>query len=178
MIVLVTKELKDTKELKSSLGIRAKSIIENGLNLKFDRHNKASCPFHKEKTPSFSWNDADYNFKCFGCGETLDIFRYFTEFQNMNFIEAIKVIEDILGVQAESTVTTYNVQSEKKYNKPNVKNRELNIKEFEIWNKRGITQQTLEHWVVKGYTDDKGNDWMKFFYKDEKGNVPYVNMRA
>jgi DNA primase len=68
------------------------NLIAQGLVLhKYNPYKKeACCPFHKEKTPSFKWNDESNSWKCFGCGETLDIYRYLTEFRNMSFTEAVK----------------------------------------------------------------------------------------
>jgi twinkle protein len=164
----------ETKDMKISLGNRAKGIIVDGLNLKLNKKGFALCPFHKEKTPSFSWDDSENRFKCFGCGELLDVFRYYTEFEKMEFTDAVKVVLELIGEKVE---TTHNVQPKKKYNKPNIQSRDLNEIEIGIWNKRGITKETLDHWQVKGFDFDN-KEWMKFLYKDEKGNFPYANMRA
>lgn len=48
------------------------------------------CPFHGEKTPSFSVNPQRQTYKCFGCGEGGDVFAFLMKFQNLTFPEALK----------------------------------------------------------------------------------------
>lgn len=51
---------------------------------------EACCPFHNEKTPSFSVNVAKGFYKCFGCGESGDGIAFVQKLNNMNFYEAIE----------------------------------------------------------------------------------------
>lgn len=56
------------------------------------------CPFHAEKTPSFSVM-ADQNFfKCFGCGKGGDIITFLRELDGLDFIEALRLLADQAGV--------------------------------------------------------------------------------
>lgn len=48
------------------------------------------CPFHGEKTPSFSVHPAQQFFHCFGCGESGDVFSYFMKYHNVDFPTAVK----------------------------------------------------------------------------------------
>jgi len=57
------------------------------------------CPFHAEKTPSFSVM-ADQNFfKCFGCGKGGDIITFLRELDGLDFIEALRLLADQAGVE-------------------------------------------------------------------------------
>lgn len=57
------------------------------------------CPFHAEKTPSFSVM-ADQNFfKCFGCGKGGDIITFVRELDGLDFIEALRILADQAGVE-------------------------------------------------------------------------------
>ena len=48
------------------------------------------CPFHNEKTPSFTVNEAKGFYHCFGCGEHGSIFDFIMKTENMVFPEAVK----------------------------------------------------------------------------------------
>lgn len=50
----------------------------------------ACCPFHNEKTPSFSVSPAKNIYKCFGCGKSGDGITWLMEHERMNYIEALK----------------------------------------------------------------------------------------
>ena len=49
---------------------------------------KCNCPFHQEKTPSFTVNDARQIFHCFGCGAGGDIFRFVMDYEKVDFVTA------------------------------------------------------------------------------------------
>ena len=56
------------------------------------------CPFHPEKTPSFSVHATRQFFHCFGCGESGDVFTFVQKAENITFPEAVRVIAQKLGV--------------------------------------------------------------------------------
>ncbi|MGD0467849.1 MAG: DNA primase [Terriglobales bacterium] len=56
------------------------------------------CPFHAEKTPSFSVHATRQFFHCFGCGESGDVFTFVQKVENITFPEAVRVIAQKLGV--------------------------------------------------------------------------------
>ncbi|MEM7197445.1 MAG: CHC2 zinc finger domain-containing protein [Pseudomonadota bacterium] len=61
-------------------------IMRCGVQLHKNGHEwKGLCPFHSERTPSFTVNDAKGFFYCFGCGETGDHFDFLTQHQKMDF---------------------------------------------------------------------------------------------
>ncbi|MDT0507842.1 DNA primase [Novosphingobium sp. MMS21-SN21R] len=57
---------------------------------KAGREFKACCPFHNEKTPSFTINDEKGFYHCFGCGAHGDVIRWMTDHQGLPFMEAVK----------------------------------------------------------------------------------------
>lgn len=59
---------------------------------------KARCPFHNEKTPSFTVNETRQRYKCFGCGKGGDVFRFVMEHQSVDFPNAIHLLADRCGV--------------------------------------------------------------------------------
>ena len=60
---------------------------------------KACCPFHREKTPSFTVNPARESFKCFGCGEGGDVFSFLMKHDGMTFADAVRMLGDRCGVE-------------------------------------------------------------------------------
>ncbi len=56
------------------------------------------CPFHNEKTPSFSVHATRQFFHCFGCGESGDVFKFVQKIENITFPEAIRSIAQRLGI--------------------------------------------------------------------------------
>lgn len=62
------------------------------------REYKACCPFHNEKTPSFTINDEKGFFHCFGCGAHGDAIRWMTEHNGLPFIDAVKELAQAAGL--------------------------------------------------------------------------------
>jgi len=59
----------------------------------------ALCPFHKEKSPSFSVSPSRQIFHCFGCGKGGGIIRFLMEYEKLDFIEAVQMLAKRAGVQ-------------------------------------------------------------------------------
>lgn len=57
------------------------------------------CPFHNEKTPSFSVSPAKQIYKCFGCGEGGDVLSFLMKINNQSFAEVVKEQAEILGIE-------------------------------------------------------------------------------
>ncbi|EQB02328.1 DNA primase [Sphingobium quisquiliarum P25] len=65
---------------------------------KAGREYKACCPFHNEKTPSFTINDEKGFYHCFGCGAHGDAIRWMTDQRGLPFIEAVKELAAAAGM--------------------------------------------------------------------------------
>ena len=59
------------------------------------------CPFHNEKTPSFSVSPSKQLFYCFGCGEGGDVISFIMKMENLSFVEAVKFLADKQGIPLE-----------------------------------------------------------------------------
>ena len=57
------------------------------------------CPFHTEKTPSFSVHHTHQFYKCFGCGAGGDVIKFVMEIERLSFFEALKLLADRNGIQ-------------------------------------------------------------------------------
>ncbi|MCI0512020.1 DNA primase [candidate division KSB1 bacterium] len=59
------------------------------------------CPFHSEKTPSFSVNPGKQIFYCFGCGKGGNVFTFLMEHEKLNFLEAVRFLAQKAGIPLE-----------------------------------------------------------------------------
>jgi len=75
--------VKDAAQIIDIIG-ECVTLIRAGANM------KGLCPFHAEKTPSFTVNPARQSFHCFGCGEGGDAFTFMMKYYNLTFPEALK----------------------------------------------------------------------------------------
>jgi DNA primase len=74
-------------------------VIQDYVQLKKKGANwMACCPFHKEKTPSFSVSPAKQIFYCFGCHKGGSVFNFVMEIERAGFPEAIKIVADKVGM--------------------------------------------------------------------------------
>lgn len=60
---------------------------------------KARCPFHSEKTPSFTVNPSLQIFKCFGCGKAGDVIKFIEEIEHTDFADALKIAAEKAGIE-------------------------------------------------------------------------------
>ena len=75
------------------------SIISSYVNIR--RNGKICrglCPFHGEKTPSFTVYPDTQSFYCFGCGEGGDVIRFICSIENLDYVDAIKFLADKVGM--------------------------------------------------------------------------------
>jgi DNA primase len=87
----------DIDEIKSRLNIE--DIISDYIKLKKAGSGlTALCPFHSEKSPSFHVSPDRGIYKCFGCGESGDIFSFIQKFENLTFPETKKKLAEKAGV--------------------------------------------------------------------------------
>ena len=61
------------------------------------------CPFHNEKSPSFSVTPGKQMYYCFGCGEGGNVYSFIMKYENYTFIEAVKMLADKAGVTLPET---------------------------------------------------------------------------
>jgi len=100
------KEKADIVQIITQLGVNLKRAGNSGRYV-------GLCPFHQEKTPSFSVDFNKQYFHCFGCGENGDIYKFIEKVKNVDFKEALKELAEILG----EPMPQYNSNPERKSEK-------------------------------------------------------------
>lgn len=138
------------------------------------------CPFHSEKTPSFSVSPSKSIFKCFGCGVGGDVITFIMKRENLNFPEAVEFLADKYNVRL-SEYKDENKEAKEKRNRLYEINREAamhflnNFKSSKKAQKylidRGLTDKTIRSYGL-GYSKDSWTDLydhlIKLGYKEEE----------
>ena len=114
-----------------------------------------NCPFHNEKTPSFSVNPARNIFKCFGCGKAGDSAKFLMEHEHFTYPEALRYL-----------AKKYNIKIEEKEQTPeeimqqSIREKMFNINEFAdkffvdtLWNTEEGKSIGLEYFRERGYNN-------------------------
>jgi len=164
------------------------------------------CPFHSEKTPSFSVNPAKGIYKCFGCGKGGNAISFIMEIEHLNYPEAIRHLGALYGVEIPETASSgndiskdeknrvYDILKEaarfyyKSFNDP-----DIGKPAREYAAKRGLSKQTLDNFGI-GYSPIAWNalyDYLKgkgykdaellnsgIFKKSEKTDKPFDLFRG
>ena len=74
-------------------------VVSNYVRLKKNGSNHMGlCPFHNEKSPSFSVSRSKQMYHCFGCGVGGNVFTFIMEYENYSFVEALKLLAEKAGV--------------------------------------------------------------------------------
>ena len=91
-----------TNDFKESLRQQADIVRIVGDYVRLKRSGAQNfsglCPFHNEKTPSFSVHATRQFYHCFGCGASGDVFSFVQKVENITFPEAVRLIAQKLGV--------------------------------------------------------------------------------
>lgn len=72
-----------------------------GSYISLDSKNKALCPFHNDKNPSFSVHGDKQIYKCFSCGESGNVISFVQKYNNISFQEALKLLADRAGIKLD-----------------------------------------------------------------------------
>ncbi len=120
---------------------------------------KCCCPFHNEKTPSFTVNQERQIYHCFGCGANGDVFSFVQEYDKLDFLSAVQFLADRTGVK----ITYDNNDSKNKDSKDTLLNINSNAANFfhknlfnsdsgklcrEYLKKRSLTDDVLKEFQI------------------------------
>ena len=113
------------------------------------------CPFHNEKTPSFSVNPARNIFKCFGCGKAGDSAKFLMEHEHYTYPEALRYLAKKYNIKIEEKE-----QTAEEIMQQSLREKMFNINEFAdkyfvdtLWNTEEGKTIGLEYFRERGYFD-------------------------
>lgn len=141
------------------------------------------CPFHNEKSPSFSVTPGKQMYYCFGCGEGGNVYSFIMKYENYSFVEAVKLLADRAGITLPEAEYS---EEERKRADLRANLLEINKKAamyfhhqlksekgkigLKYFNERGLDNETIVRFGL-GYSTKTSNDlyqYMKTFgYSDD-----------
>lgn len=146
-------------------------VISEYIKLKRSGRNFSGlCPFHNEKSPSFSVSEDKQIFKCFGCGEAGNVISFIMKVRNLNFVDAVKFLANRANIQIEFKSGEKDPMSEKKKLLRNINrstaryyfsNLQNNKEIKDYFYRRGLTEQTLRSFGI-GYAKDGWRETLNF----------------
>ncbi len=167
------KQEADLKKVVESLGVELRRAGANWVG---------KCPFHNEKTGSFTVHPRNNHWKCYGCGEGGNAIDFVMKKKGCDFIEAVKYVADIIGYTltddyhetAEQRQVRERKMEQVDVNKLAVvwfQNRLRENKQALAYIKeRGWSDETLQQWEI-GYAPNDWNALWDYLRKEKK--VPY-----
>jgi len=86
------------QQIRERVSIR--EVVSDYVTLKrTGASSKGLCPFHKEKTPSFNVHEGMQIFRCFGCGESGNVFGFLMKMEGLSFAEAVRKLATRAGIE-------------------------------------------------------------------------------
>lgn len=143
------------------------SVVGSAVNLKSKGRGEYTglCPFHKEKTPSFTVSDNKGFYHCFGCGAHGDIIGFLTEYRGLPYVEAIKELALQAGLELPKQ-DSYNAEKEKKI-EDSYEVLEIATKWFENNLQSGAGMQARLYLKDRGLSDETVRKFRLGFAPDE-----------
>ncbi|HJW30688.1 MAG TPA: DNA primase, partial [Saprospiraceae bacterium] len=149
---------------------RIEEVVQDFVTLRRRGSNLIGlCPFHHEKTPSFSVSPTRNIYKCFGCGKGGDSVKFVMEHEGYDFGEAIRYLANKYGIQLEETkADAESIQAEKEresiykvldfawafFKRQLSETEEGQINGLTYFRERGFRPKTIEAFGL-GYAPDK-----------------------
>ena len=160
------------------------SVIGSYIRLKKTGSNHMGlCPFHNEKTPSFSVSQSKQMYHCFGCGVGGNVYTFIMEYENYTFVEALKFLAERAGINLpeqeysarekrqidlKNRLMEINKEAAKYYYYQLKSDRGQASKEYLLG--RGFTEETIKAFGL-GYSNRFSDDLYQYFkslgYEDE-----------
>ncbi|MFW6006455.1 MAG: DNA primase [Bacillota bacterium] len=153
------------------------NVISEYIELKKVGNNfKGLCPFHQEKTPSFTINPDQQFYHCFGCGAGGDVFEFLMEIENISFKEAINLLADRAGIEPPSRTNRQREYYNKRDKVVEINNLAAKFYHYLLLNKkvgesalsylknRGFKEDDIEKYYL-GYAPDRWKSLLNFLAK-------------
>lgn len=164
-----------TETIKARLNIV--EVIGQYVRLqKAGNHWKANCPFHQEKSPSFTVSEERNMWHCFGCGKGGDVFAFVMEIEGIDFREALVSLSERAGVELPRYDGSQAASNERKSRSLEILELTTKFYEKQLWESdrgkkmleylhgRGLTDETLKTFRI-GYAPDGWRFVLDFLLK-------------
>ena len=139
------------EELKAKVSIV--DVVGAKVNLvRKGREYQACCPFHNEKTPSFTVNEAKGFYHCFGCGAHGDIVKFEMEANGLPFLDALHKLADKAGLEMPKLSHEDHAHSEER--KTQYEIMEMAVSYFERCLRLPEGRHGLEYFYARGFGDE------------------------
>jgi DNA primase len=127
-------------------------VVQDYVQLKKKGANwMACCPFHKEKTPSFSVSPTKEIFYCFGCHKGGSVFTFVMEIERVGFPEAIKIVADKVGMPLPKMVDDSRFEARRQESDLVI---QLNSWAMEFWQQQ--LESSNEGRIAREYLKERG----------------------
>lgn len=165
------------EELVEEIRIKNDIVDVIGAYVKLQKKGSSHmglCPFHNEKSPSFSVSSSKQMYHCFGCGVGGNVFTFIMEYENYTFVETLKYLAGRSGINLPEA--EYSEEAKKQ---AGLKNRLLEINKeaakyyyyqlksergqaaYEYLTKRALSEETIKKFGL-GYSNKTGNDLYQY----------------
>jgi DNA primase len=112
----------------------------------------ACCPFHQEKTPSFSVNPSKDIFYCFGCSKGGSVFNFVMEIESVSFPEAVRIVAEKTGMPLPALVDDKKFETRRKEADEVI---QLNSWALEFWEQQ-LAERNAEARAAREYVEGRG----------------------
>ena len=161
------------EQIRSRLDII--SIVSEYVNLKSSGNNFFGlCPFHQEKTPSFSVNSRKGIFKCFGCGTGGDVFSFIMKIENLEFKQAINFLAKKANIDTTALTKNANYDEIREHDAIiNLNHRLVKIFHYILINKNE-GKPTIEYLLNRNISQNTINEYMLGYSPKEYGKLQQI----
>ena len=157
-------------------------IIEPYVQLKKAGRNLFGlCPFHEERTPSFSVSEEKQIFHCFSCGRGGNVFKFLMEMENLSFPEAVEKVADFAGIalpksyqaaansdrNSQATALKQDYQATQELYHHILLKTVVGETALKYLQQRQLSEATIEHFQI-GYAPNDNKTLVNFFQTQKK----------
>lgn len=138
----------------------------------------ACCPFHNEKTPSFSVNEDEGFYYCFGCKESGDVISFIMKFESCDFLDAINILAKNANMEVPEYTGDHDVIEKKQEKERVLKLLDLTYKHYQqnLYLKEAKPAQ--DYIKLRGFTRHELEDFKLGFSLDRHDLINYLRMQG
>ena len=166
-----------TEEIKSK--ILLSEVIQNYVNWDSKKSNIskgiywACCPFHNEKTASFTVDNSKNTYHCFGCNAHGDAFKFLMDHQNIQFREALTILAGMSGVKLNPSNNYNPIEDQKRQILQTINEEASNFFRGELLKQEN--KQALNYLETRGLGAEDINKYALGYARGDGKLIPHLN---